>query len=227
MRSETHRLLILDKYTLMFSGCDPKVNTISQQWERALVLDLSKEDWERIHTHIHKGSTNISAQENRFKIYSRWYRTSDRIHKYQPGVSPLCWRCNEAHGSLLYIWWCCPLIQPFGKEVHRLTIQITIYSPDFTPVQYLLHHTSIPQSAYKRSLILHLINAAKFCIPIHWKDNTHPSISEWLQRIEKIADMEDLVHQTRETLKKFQKTWACWLHFTESVEFRNLLNVPQ
>lgn len=33
-----------------------------------------------------------------------------------------------------------------------------------------------------------------------------PSISEWLQRIGKIAEIEDLVHQARETHTKFCKT---------------------
>lgn len=172
-------------YSHLFRGGDPKANKISQRWESELTLDLPKDKWERIYDHIHKGPINISAQESGYKIYSRWYQTPDRIHTYHPSVSPLCWRCNSVLGSLLHIWWECPRIQPFWKEVHRIIAQITTYTPDFTPAQYLLHHTSIPYSAYKKSLPPHLINATKQCIPVHWRRTNPPKIAEWLHRVEK------------------------------------------
>lgn len=146
-----------------------------QKWERELDTYLSWEDWEQIFTHIHKGSLNVSTQENGLKIYSRWYRTPDRIHKFHPSIPPLCWRCESAQGILLHIWWGCPRIWPFWKEVHRLISHITTYTPDFTPAQYLLHHTSLLQFAYKWSLTLHLINTAKLCIPMHWRDSPPPT----------------------------------------------------
>lgn len=34
---------------------------------KELAIDLLKEEWEQNHTHIHKGSTNINAQENGYK----------------------------------------------------------------------------------------------------------------------------------------------------------------
>lgn len=141
-------------------------------------------------------------KKNSYKIYSRWYKTPVKIHKYQPSISPLCCRCNLSQGSLLHTWWECPLIHPFWKEVHRLITQITRYT-DFTPAQYLLHHTSLPQSAYKKSLTLHLINAAKQSIPIFWRETNPPSISYWYHRIERIAEMEALIHQSKENPTKF------------------------
>lgn len=65
--SEPQRHLISDIYLLLFTGCDPKANTTSQQWERELALDISKGDWEQIYDHIHKGSINISVQEMELK----------------------------------------------------------------------------------------------------------------------------------------------------------------
>lgn len=106
------------------------------------------------------------------KAYNHWwYRTLNKLHTYYPNVSPLSWRCNKAHGSSLHIWWDYPLLQPFWKEVHPLMTKITTYCPDYTLAQFHLNHTSLPQSAYKKSLTLHLINAAKMCIPLHWKDS--------------------------------------------------------
>ena len=159
------RHLIAFLYSLLISTAKPNTD-IHRLWEADLSIVLSDEEWEKVWTHILKGSVNVSTQEDRFKLYSRWYRTPDKIHKIFPAVPSTCWRCNSDTGSLLHIWWTCPLIQPYWREVHRLISQITTFSSDFTPAQYLLHHTSLPKSTYHKSLLLHLINAITQCLPI-------------------------------------------------------------
>lgn len=195
----------------------------NKKWETELELTLSTKEWENIYEHIHKGSVNVSAQENSYKIYSRWYKTPDRIHLYHPSVSPMCWRCNDDVGSLLHIWWKCPRIQPFWTKVHEVIQHVTTYTLSFTPSQYLLHHSTISHHAYKKSLTLHLVNAAKQCIPIHWRSNTPPTMTEWFKRIEKISEMENLIHQAKDTPTKYGRTWACWIHFRESPKYQEYL----
>lgn len=118
---------------------------------------------------------------------------NERIHIFHPTVSPMCWRCNPSLGSLLHVWLNCIHIKPFWEKVHNTISKIITYTLDFTPAHYLLHHTSLPQSTYRRSLMLHLINAAKQCIPLYWRNTNPPKISNWLKRIEKIAEMEDFI----------------------------------
>lgn len=178
---------------------------------------LSPDDWDRVWEHAHKESINVSAQENRFKLYLRWYRMPERLRKIFPSVPPMCWRCNVAVCSLLHVWWDCSLIQPFWERVHDLISRITTYTPDFTPAQYLLHHTSLPRKTHGKSLTLHLINAATQCIPLHWKTTTPPTVAEWFKRVNKIEDMERIIHQTRDAHDKFRNTWACWTHYRESL----------
>lgn len=142
-------------------------------------------DW-NIHSQIHKGSINVSTQENGYKISSRWYRTPLRIHKFTPSISPNCWWCNEELGLLLHIWWACPLTQTFWEEVlHRLTCKISTLPLDYSPAQLLLHHSSIPISDYFHSLAVHLINMAKLCIPFHLRSQ------DPLTNTNKITDMEE------------------------------------
>lgn len=135
------RHLISSIYAMLFSTHKLKEDKIVRQWETELQLDLISEDWGHIYNHIHKGSINVSTQENRYKIFTKWYRTPDKIHKFYPNLPSTCWRCNTADGTFLHIWWSCPLIQPYWTEIHSLISQITTYTPDFTPAQFLLHHT--------------------------------------------------------------------------------------
>ena len=220
------RHLISKTYSLLFSDVDLEMDEKVQYWERVLDIHISTNEWRHIFTFIHKGSLNVLTQENGYKIYSKWYRTPHVIHKFSPSTSPTCWRCKSALGTLIHIWWECPIVQPFWKEVYRIIPLITTYSPNFTAAQFLLHHTSLPYHVYKNSIVLHLINAAKLCIPTHWKDTSPPSISEWLRRIKRIAEIEDLILQSLDSPSKFQDKWNCWIRFTDSTEFRNLSHHP-
>lgn len=187
-------------------------------------INLSEEDWVNIYTYIHKGSINVSAQENSFKIFSKWYKTPATLHKISPAIPSNCWRCSEVEGSLLPIWWSCPSIQPLWKEVHRITSNITTYQIEFSPAQMLLHHSSIPERHYQRSLALHLLNAAKMCIPTLWKSPKPPTTAIWLKRIAKIAEMEELIHQSKDTPTNFRQIWSCWQHYQTTDEYTHLLS---
>lgn len=208
--------LISATYSLLFSQHIVKNDKLVKQWESDLSLDLSPQEWDSIFTLMHKGSINVSTQENRFKVFSKWYRTPYKIHKFHPAIPPTCWRCGSAKGTLLHIWWSCSLIQPFWQAIHRLITQISTYSPTFTPERYLLQHTPVSPGSYNNSLTIHLIKAASLCIPAIWRSTSPPTIQEWIRRVDKIAEMEKLICQANDNPTKFNTTWACWLNFRQS-----------
>lgn len=71
-------------YALLFTNINPNEDITTKKWEKELEIDLSNKDWERIFTYIHKGSLDVLAQGNGFKIYSRWYRTPDKLLNSTP-----------------------------------------------------------------------------------------------------------------------------------------------
>lgn len=160
----------------------------------------------------------MCAQENAFKLLSRWYRTPLKLHHIYPTVSPQCWRCETETGTLLHIWWTCPKLQPFWKEVHRLIHQITTYAIEFTPAQFLLHHPSIPKHTYFRSLTMHMVNAAKMCIPDKCRSPDPLSIADWFLCIRKTMEMEELIHQAKDSPSTFTQIWSCWLHYNGRIQ---------
>lgn len=68
---------------------------------------------------------------------SKHFRTRERVQTILPSLPSHCWR-REEPTSLLHIWWNCPKIPPFWKELHRLTNQITTYNLDFTPTAFVV-----------------------------------------------------------------------------------------
>lgn len=175
-------------HNLLFADNRPSQTLASCKWEKDLSITPSEKQWEQSLINIHKGLRNVITQENGYKIVSRWYRTPTLLHKINPEISATCWRCHAVEGTLLHIWWSCTSVQTFWAEVHRITSQVTSYDLEFSPAQFLLHLLPLPHRTYPKSLAMHMINAAKQSIPIHWNSTHTPTIREWLARIRSIRN---------------------------------------
>lgn len=172
--------LIFFTHSPLFTECQPNDSKACAAWQRDLYLSLTPEEWKKIYLNIYKGSINVSTQENGYKVQSCWYRMPAILHKFKPTISDIYWRCHEHYGSLIHIWWDCPRIQIFWAEVHRITPHVTSYDLERTPAQFLLHHSPLSNKSYHKSLVIHMINAAKQCIPFHWKSQTSPQLKNGL-----------------------------------------------
>lgn len=188
-------------------------------WSGDLQRSLSTEDWNIIYEYAHKGSLNVAIQENGYKVITKWYRTLSRIHKFSPNIPDTCWRWGLGVGTMLHVWWDCVNIQPFWREVHGLISHITTYTLDYTPSQFLLHLTSLPKKDYFKSLAMHMVNAARLCIPRHWRSTNIPTVREWFARISSIKEMEELIFTSQDRMHTFSTTWACWSHFVTTVRY--------
>lgn len=177
--------------------------------------DIKRTDseWETICTYIHKGSLNVATQECGYKILSKWYRTPSLLHKFSCSTTNRCWRCDTEEGTLLHIWWSCPVIQTFWRTVHDTITLITSHINDFSPATYLLHLTKTPKRQYLKSLNMFMINAARQCIPCHWRSPAAPTREEWYRRLNNIEKIEELISISHETLSKFTATWYSWQRF--------------
>lgn len=68
--------------------------------------------------------------------------------------------------------------------------------------------SNIPPKTYKKSIIRHLLNAAKSCIPLLWKQQYPPTTAKLLKRVEDINRMEDLILTAQKKHERYTKTWS-------------------
>ena len=73
-------------------------------------------------------------------------------------------------------------------------------------------------NANKKSLLRHLLNAAKACIPLYWKQQCPPTIGCWLRKVEEMKNIEDLILTAQHNHEKFSQTWSLWNVFIYSDE---------
>lgn len=83
--------------------------------------------------------------------------------------------------------------------------QLTEYDLGSDLDRYLLHVSNLSKRKYKNSMLVHLLNAAKACIPALWKQETPPMISLWITKITDIYDMENITATLQGNEEKFNK----------------------
>lgn len=114
------------------------------------------------------------------------------IPKFFPAVSAN-WRCQAQTGTGLHIWWSCPVLHYFWTLIYPITSFASSLALDFTPMQYLLHHTSLSKHQYLKSLSMHMVNPGRLSILVHWRLPQPPTIGECLSRFDKLANMQKLI----------------------------------
>lgn len=192
----------------------PDADKPCTQWNQDLTTSLSVEDWENIHMRAFSGSKNGNVQEHCYKLQVRWYRTPAVLHKCFLGAYETCWRCRAAVGDQMHIWCLCPAIHAYWQQGHVTVNKVIAF--EFTPSLFLLQHATTGPSLPRKSLAVHIINAARMCIQTHWKSTSSTTIGEWLKRLDKVCELEELIYTTQDKYEKFYETWACWLHFRET-----------
>lgn len=194
-------------------------------WERDLGRTFTEEQCTNMIHNIFESSICIKMQETNFKILSRWYRTPAFLNRCYPEVSDNCWRCGGKEGMLMHIFWSCPRIENFWKEVRRIAKKFSDQEIPEDPSFFLLQDTKIPVKSYKKSILCHLLNAARACIPLTWKQAQTPTVGLWLKRVEQLNLMEDLVWTSRQKRGIYLKTWSPWNLFINTEEGKNLIDV--
>lgn len=158
----------------------------------------------------HKSSICAKTQETNYNILSRWYRTPALLHKFFPMGSDLCWCCRAEKGTLLHVFWSCPRLTDFWRTIREMVQKFTDHNITDDPAFFLLHASNILARTYKNSVIRRLLDAAKACIPLHWKSPIPPTIDLWLKKVGEIKKMEDLSHTAQNRQEKFSETWQLW-----------------
>lgn len=153
-------------YELLITPTEPHVLNCITEWERDLDKTFNTPQRRHILRFTYKSSICTKTQETNFKILTRWYRTPANLKKIFPDTSDQCWRCQGEKGTILHIFWSCPKLEHFWKEVHRILQKFTECEIPDNPAFFLLHASSIPGKIYKKSIICHLLDAAKACIPL-------------------------------------------------------------
>lgn len=153
--------MVSELYQLL-GEADPHMKpTYIRKWEADLGYELTDTQLHHLYYMTHSSSVDSRTQETNYKIMSLWYRVQADLARIYPSVSDRCWRGCGHRGTLLHIWWTCPIIKPFWEDIKEQIKTILGLEVPFSPEHFILHIPASSLRQYKKSVLPHLLNAAR------------------------------------------------------------------
>lgn len=145
------------------------------KWEADLHRTFTKTQIQNMINYALKSSLCTKIQETNYKILTRWYLTPSWLHTIVPDTPEHCWRGCTDRGTILQIFWLCQKLHAFWTAVSTISQKFTDFKIPDDPTFFLLHVSTLLTKSYKKSILHHLLNAAKSCIPLLWKWQDPPT----------------------------------------------------
>lgn len=90
------------------------------------------------------------------------------------------------------------MIKSFWDSIVPWIEKLTPRTLEFKPLHYLFHDTPESVKAYRKSITLHLLNAAKLVIPKYWRQTHCPTLLDWRNEVNRIMEAERWVHVVKD-----------------------------
>lgn len=188
-------------YKILSAGDELDVPSYIKKWENALGSQCNKHTLEKILKLTHNSALDTKTAETNCKCIARWYATPNKISKFQLEMSSDCWRGCKALGTMVHIWWDCPIIKKIWKEVLQLIKEITNIEISEDLWTCLFHGIDGSVRQYKTSIFPTLLNVAKSLIPKKSQEAEKPKIRDWIFCVNALYNLESLDDRGRNRKK--------------------------
>ena len=189
---------------------DSQDNTshIKRQWELELNTVVDDEVWENICSRCHMGVGSQVWKEFDWKVKIRYFRTPLVACVFKDNSTNKCWRNCGMVGDHTHIFWDCPKIQAFWKNVKGELENILETHIPMDPLLFLLEVLPDHMLTTDQCYILHvLLMVARKIITINWMKPDPPTIVQWLQKVRYVYMMEHMTAQLQLRLPIFIRRW--------------------
>ncbi|KAM7369499.1 hypothetical protein PAMP_000739 [Pampus punctatissimus] len=208
-----HRSLTKKQISYMYKKLmmDMSDNTqhIKQQWELELNAIIDDNSWENICSRCHKGVGSQLYKEFDWKVKIKFFRAPLTTFVSKNNPSNKCWRNCGMVGDHTHIFWDCPKLQTFWKNVKKELEKILAVDLPMDSLLFLLDVFPDHLLTTEQCYILHiLLMIARKIITINWMKTDPPMITQWLQKIKHVYMMEYMTAQLQLKVPAFMKRWT-------------------
>lgn len=195
------------------------------KWAQDMNRVFNKQDWSNIWSATKTSSPNCFAVETNYKVLARWYLVPARIAKFVPTYSPNCFRGCDTAGTHFHIWWQCPVVEEFWKNIFLMAskaLEITI-PPDPATALLNLKPTILTHTQFQ--LFIQLSTAAKQTIAKAWKSQ-NLILAEAKHRMNRALLYAKMTAIEENKINKFRKIWQPWVKNYLPTDFDQSLLLP-
>lgn len=183
--------------------------SIKQKWEKESETQISEETWIEICETQATTTNSRSLREFGWKNVVRFFIT--------PKITALrgfCWRqCGTPMANHVHVFWSCPKIQPFWRDILTEINKIIGVDLEFSFV--VLYLGKIPKTVLHkdRYLLKILLASSRKAITRRWMQVDPPTLIQWHRIIHEIDCMEKLTFILRLQLEKCMERWEKWIEY--------------
>ena len=109
---------LISQFVSFFSSYTEASNGhLEETWGKELNIERSDDLWGEALSRIHSCSIIARYQWIRCKVRHRLHYSKTKWHRIYPQASPLCDRCKASKGSLTHLFWLCPLLNNYWRNI--------------------------------------------------------------------------------------------------------------
>lgn len=120
------------------------------------------------------------------------------------------WHWNKAKGTLLYIYWSCPLIASIWHSIQQLMGHVFEISIPMSPK--LFFAGPFPTEKFKpyKKLLCYILMTAHCLIALHWKQRSPLTSVALYDRIRDVELIEKMTARIQDRLEVHNRVWELW-----------------
>lgn len=169
---------------------------------------IKDEDWEQTLREGHKITNSPVLREFEWKTKIRFFRTPFVTSKYGK-TSDHCWRGCGLVGDHTHIFWDCPKLTKYWKDIENeikrcLGVEIPL-EPRFV-ILGIFPHNLKSKCNFNQLQILILI--AKKMITVSWLKPQPPTVIQWKNKLKEVYVMEQITARLQMKMDLFLDKWS-------------------
>ena len=152
-----------------------------------------------------------------FKTLHRLHYSGNKLAKLFNIPDSGCPRCGQTPASLGHMFWTCPSLNNYWKQIFDVFSQICRkeITPSFHSAIFGILPPDCAATSPQTNALAFASLLARRLILLNWKSAKSPSFQQWLKDVMSFLPLEKLRYKVDRAQKNFVLTWSPFVDFVE------------
>lgn len=196
----------------------PSTEVLREEWERELMIKITKVKWEKYLIYIHKCSINVRHNLIQFKIVHRLYYSKTRLNKFYPNISATCDKCLAQKATITHSLVSCIKLYRFWNDIFEILTKLfkTRMEPNTEMIIFGVMEDGNKLNTSQNLFLNYGLIIAKKLILKFWKGTSIPTLKMWIASMLDTAHLEEMRFLLMDKSDQFITSWSPFVVFLES-----------
>lgn len=178
-------------------------------WSQDIGTEINEETWRAVLNRVYSSSLCACHRLIQCKVVHRAHWSKTRLARINPSIDSECDRCHSGSATLIHMFWSCPALSSFWRQIFVSLSAITSADIPLCPVTalfgVLLPGQSLP--SHFSDFVAFLTLLARHLILLNWKSPHPPSYTCWIRDVLYFMKLEKIRYSLHRPSTIFIKLW--------------------